>query len=35
LGESLKHDHVQITVPIPKNVYHNDARCVCPYYINQ
>jgi spermidine synthase len=33
-GVALQHDLVTINVPIPKNIYHNDAQCVCPYYIN-
>lgn len=34
-GPALQHDSVTINVPIPKNKYHNDANCKCPYYINQ
>ena len=33
-GLSLQQDSVIINVPIPKNMYHNDAQCMCPYYIN-
>ena len=31
---SLQRDSIIINVPIPKNMYHNDAQCMCPYYIN-
>ena len=34
-GSALQHDLITINVPIPKNIYHNDAQCMCPYYINQ
>jgi spermidine synthase len=34
IGTLLQFDCIDINVPIPKNMYHNDAQCMCPYYIN-
>jgi spermidine synthase len=33
-GDALQRDVVTITVPIPKNAYHNDATCFVPYFVN-
>jgi spermidine synthase len=33
-GDSLILDSVKITTEIPKNQYHNDQHCFCPYIIN-
>jgi len=33
-GDSLILDSVKITTEIPKNQYHNDQHCFCPYVIN-
>lgn len=33
-GELLNLDLVKITAEIPKNEYHNDNDCFCPYVIN-
>ncbi len=33
-GDKLKLDTITITVPIPKNIYHNDATCMVPYFLN-
>ena len=32
-GAALQLDYVDIDVVIPKNMYHNDARCACPFYV--
>ena len=31
---ALRQDLVEIQVPIPKNIYHNDSVCAVPYFIN-
>lgn len=31
---TLNLDSVNITTDIPKNQYHNDKHCLCPYFIN-
>lgn len=33
-GDALQQDIVEIQIPIPKNVYHNDTTCYVPYFIN-
>lgn len=33
-GESLILDSITITPEIPKNTYHNEKLCYCPYVIN-
>lgn len=32
-GTALYRDYIDIQVTIPKNMYHNESRCTCPYYI--
>jgi spermidine synthase len=32
-GDALLQDQVEIKMQIPKNIYHNDAHCACPFYV--
>lgn len=32
-GNALQKDFVDIQVDIPKNKYHNESRCACPYVV--
>jgi len=32
-GAALQKDFIDIQVTIPKNIYHNESRCACPYVI--
>lgn len=33
-GDMLKQDYIEIKADIPKNIYHIDYICACPYIIN-
>ena len=33
-GDELKQDYIEIKVDIPKNAYHMDSTCACPYIVN-